>query len=51
MLPNHGQLPEKVAHQLGGEPQGAVKDYLDWIKSDAGQQLLLDKGYPPLRKI
>ena len=34
-----------------GQPQGAVKDYLDWIKSDAGQRVLLNKGYPPLRKL
>lgn len=34
-----------------GEPQGAVKEYLDWIKSDVGQRILLDNGYPPLRKL
>jgi phosphate transport system substrate-binding protein len=34
-----------------GEPQGAVKDYLDWIKSDAGQRVLMKKGYPPIRRI
>jgi phosphate transport system substrate-binding protein len=30
-------------------PEGAVKAYLDWILSDAGQCILLDKGYAPLR--
>jgi phosphate transport system substrate-binding protein len=30
-------------------PQGAVKGYLDWILSDAGQCILLDKGYAPVR--
>ena len=30
-----------------GEPTGAIKDYLDWIKSDAGQCILLKKGYAP----
>jgi phosphate transport system substrate-binding protein len=34
-----------------GDPQGDVKDYLDWIKSDAGQLILQQQGYPPLRKI
>ena len=32
-----------------GEPQGAVKTYLDWIMSDAGQCIIQDKGYAPLR--
>jgi phosphate transport system substrate-binding protein len=30
-------------------PEGAVKGYLDWILSDAGQCILLDKGYAPVR--
>lgn len=34
-----------------GQPQGPVKTYLDWILSDAGQHVLMLKGYPPLRKI
>ena len=34
-----------------GPPQGAVKDYLDWIKSDDGQRILRDRGYPPLREL
>ncbi|NLI48558.1 MAG: phosphate ABC transporter substrate-binding protein [Acidobacteria bacterium] len=31
-----------------GEPQGAVKAYIDWILSDAGQQILAESGYVPL---
>lgn len=31
-----------------GEPQGAIKAYIDWILSDAGQQILADSGYVPL---
>ncbi len=31
-----------------GEPTGAIKDYMDWIKSDAGQCILLKKGYAPI---
>jgi phosphate transport system substrate-binding protein len=34
-----------------GEPKGAAKEYLDWIKSDAGQHVLAASGYPPLRKL
>lgn len=34
-----------------GEPEGAIKDYLDWIKSDVGQHVLMARGYPPLRKL
>ena len=34
-----------------GEPQGAVKQYLDWIKSDEGQCILLKKGYAPVRDV
>lgn len=31
-----------------GEPQGAVKAYLDWILSDVGQCIIQDKGYAPV---
>jgi phosphate transport system substrate-binding protein len=31
-----------------GEPQGAVKDYIDWILSDAGQRILQESGYVPV---
>ncbi len=30
-----------------GEPQGEIKSYLDWILSDEGQCIILDKGYAP----
>ncbi len=32
-----------------GEPQGAVKQYLDWIMGDAAQCTIQKKGYAPLR--
>jgi phosphate transport system substrate-binding protein len=32
-----------------GEPEGAVKEYLDWILSDEGQCILVAKGYAPVR--
>ena len=31
-----------------GEPQGAVKSYIDWILSDAGQKVVEDSGYVPI---
>jgi len=34
-----------------GEPEGAVKDYMDWILSDVGQGILLKKGYAPAGKL
>ena len=34
-----------------GEPQGAIKTYLDWILSDTGQCIIKDKGYAPLRSV
>ena len=34
-----------------GEPQGHVKTYLDWVQSDAGQCIIAEKGYAPVRDI
>lgn len=34
-----------------GKPQGDIKDYLDWIYSDAGQCILKKKGYAPVRDV
>ncbi len=34
-----------------GEPTGTIKDYLDWIKSDVGQCILMKKGYAPARHV
>ncbi len=34
-----------------GEPTGAVKEYLDWILSPEGQQIVLEMGYVPLGKV
>lgn len=31
-----------------GEPQGAVKGYIDWILSPAGQRILEENGYVPV---
>ena len=32
-----------------GEPTGVLKEYIDWILSDAGQQIVLELGYVPLK--
>jgi len=32
-----------------GEPEGATKEYMDWILSDEGQCILVEKGYAPVR--
>lgn len=34
-----------------GEPQGAVKEYLDWILSETGQCIISDKGYAPVAAV
>jgi phosphate transport system substrate-binding protein len=34
-----------------GEPQGAVKAYLDWIMSDTGQCIIMEKGYAPMKAV
>jgi len=31
-----------------GEPTGAVKEYIDWCRSDAGQKIVREIGYAPL---
>jgi phosphate transport system substrate-binding protein len=31
-----------------GEPQGAVKEYIAWLLSDAGQKIVAESGYVPL---
>jgi phosphate transport system substrate-binding protein len=33
-----------------GEPSGAVRKYIDWVYSDAGQKIVLRSGYVPLPK-
>lgn len=34
-----------------GAPKGAVKGYMDWILSDAGQCILQKKGYAPIGEL
>ena len=34
-----------------GRPQGAIKDYMDWILSADGQCVILDRGYAPYTEV
>ena len=34
-----------------GQPTGAIKAYMDWIMSDAGQCIIQNKGYAPIRQL
>jgi phosphate transport system substrate-binding protein len=34
-----------------GQPQGDIKTYMDWIMSDEGQCIILNKGYAPARAV
>jgi phosphate transport system substrate-binding protein len=34
-----------------GEPQGHIKQYMDWIMSDTGQCIIKKKGYAPVRDV
>lgn len=34
-----------------GQPAGKIKSYLDWILSDDGQCIILNKGYAPIRDV
>ena len=34
-----------------GEPQGAIKAYMDWVMSDEGQCIILNKGYAPIQAV
>jgi phosphate transport system substrate-binding protein len=32
-----------------GQPSGAARAYLDWILSPAGQQIVADLGFVPIK--
>lgn len=34
-----------------GQPQGAVKEYMDWILSEEGQCLIFEQGYAPVQDV
>lgn len=49
---NQGQYP--IARDLymytNGQPEGALKAYLDWIVSPEAQQIVVDLGFVPIKK-
>jgi hypothetical protein len=34
-----------------GEPTGAVGEYMNWIKSDEAQCIIMKKGYAPAKPV
>ena len=34
-----------------GEPAGKLAGYMDWILSDTGQCIIVEKGYAPVRSV
>ncbi len=34
-----------------GQPEGVIKEYMDWILSDEGQCIIMKKGYAPAKKV
>ena len=34
-----------------GQPEGEIKKYMDWLKSDEGQCIIIAKGYAPAAKV
>jgi phosphate transport system substrate-binding protein len=34
-----------------GQPEGGVKEYMDWILSDVGQCIIMEKGYAPVEAV
>ncbi len=34
-----------------GEPEGEIKNYMDWVLSDEGQCIIFNKGYAPVRDV
>ena len=48
---NNGLYPisRPLYMYTAGEPTGLIKEYLDWVRSDDGQVLVLELGFVPLR--
>jgi phosphate transport system substrate-binding protein len=43
-------ISRKLYLYTSGEPTGEVKEYIDWILSDAGQKIVEQEGFVPLRQ-
>ncbi len=44
-------LARPLMMYTSGEPAGAVKEYLDWVRGDEGQCIVRDRGFAPLRPV
>ena len=42
-------LARDLYFYLRAEPQGATREFVDWVVGDAGQQIVSTVGYFPLR--
>ncbi|MBF0590262.1 MAG: PstS family phosphate ABC transporter substrate-binding protein [Magnetococcales bacterium] len=50
-LENRYPISRPLFMVTNGQPEGAVKQYLDWIKSDAGQCVAKRMGYTAIRPV
>jgi phosphate transport system substrate-binding protein len=50
VLNKHYPLARSLQIYTLGEPEGDVKQYIDWILSEAGQKIVEESGYVPLPK-
>ena len=44
-------LSRSLYMYTNGQPAGAIKDYIEWVLSDQGQCILIQKRYAPVRKV
>ncbi len=44
-------LSRPLLMYTNGEPRGEIKAYIDWIRGDAGQCILYEMGYAPIREV
>jgi phosphate transport system substrate-binding protein len=47
-LNHHYPISRSLLVYTLGTPEGAVKEYLDWILTDAGQKVVQESGYVPV---
>jgi len=47
----HYPLARPLRMYTHGQPQGAAKEYIDWILSPAGQKIVADSGYIPVSAV
>ena len=51
VLRNKYPISRPLFMYTNGEPTGHVGAYLNWIKSDEGQCIILEKGYAPANPV